>query len=88
MRFKPPPLGQLEIGWRVEFRPMELQLTDTENAALVIFIVLLTRLILSFNLNLLIPMSKVMFFFLCQTKKFCFHITRRITYIYRVRGQE
>ncbi|KAH7644615.1 glutamate-cysteine ligase-like protein [Dermatophagoides farinae] len=59
MRFKPPPLGQLEIGWRVEFRPMELQLTDTENAALVIFIVLLTRLILSFNLNLLIPMSKV-----------------------------
>lgn len=67
MRFKPPPLGQLEIGWRVEFRPMELQLTDTENAALVIFIVLLTRLILSFNLNLLIPMSKVMFFFLCQT---------------------
>ncbi|OTF81550.1 glutamate-cysteine ligase-like protein [Euroglyphus maynei] len=35
MRFKPPPLSQPEIGWRVEFRPMELQLTDTENAALV-----------------------------------------------------
>lgn len=59
MRFKPPPLSQPEIGWRVEFRPMELQLTDRENAALVIFVVLLTRLILSFNLNLLIPMSKV-----------------------------
>ena len=68
MRFKPPPPNAQEIGWRVEFRPMEVQLTDEENAAFVIFIVLLTRLILSFNLDLLIPISKVssrqMFFFL------------------------
>lgn len=59
MRFKPPPIDNLEIGWRVEFRPMEVQLTDHENAAYVIFVVLLTRLILSVDLNLLIPMSKV-----------------------------
>ncbi|KAJ6219832.1 hypothetical protein RDWZM_005644 [Blomia tropicalis] len=59
MRFKPPPANAQEIGWRVEFRPMEVQLTDEDNAALVIFIVLLTRLILSFKLDLLIPMSKV-----------------------------
>src|SRR5699024_3131262 len=59
MRFKPPPLNSPEIGWRVEFRPMEVQLTDTENAAFVIFIVLMTRLILSLNLSLLIPISKV-----------------------------
>ncbi|XP_055329199.1 glutamate--cysteine ligase catalytic subunit-like [Paramacrobiotus metropolitanus] len=58
MRFKPPPPDS-PIGCRVEFRPMEVQLTDFENAAFVIFIVLLTRVILTFDLNLLIPMSKV-----------------------------
>lgn len=58
MRFKPPPPGS-SIGWRVEFRPCELQLTDFENAAIVVFIVLLTRVILSFRLNFLIPISKV-----------------------------
>lgn len=58
MRFKPPPPNS-QIGWRVEFRPCELQLTDFENAAIVCFIVLLTRVILSFNLNFLIPISCV-----------------------------
>lgn len=58
MRFKPPP-PHSSIGWRVEFRPCELQLTDFENAAIVCFIVLLTRVILSFKLNFLIPISKV-----------------------------
>lgn len=43
----------------MEFRPCELQLTDFENAAIVVFIVLLTRVILSFKLNFLIPISKV-----------------------------
>ncbi|KAF7492032.1 Glutamate--cysteine ligase catalytic subunit [Sarcoptes scabiei] len=59
MRFKPPPSSSPEIGWRIEFRPMEVQLTDTENAAYIVFIVLITRLILSMDLNLLIPISKV-----------------------------
>jgi glutamate--cysteine ligase catalytic subunit len=58
MRFKPPPPGS-DIGWRVEFRPMEIQITDFENAAFSIFIVLITRAILSFNLNFYIPISKV-----------------------------
>ncbi|TRY63874.1 hypothetical protein TCAL_00880 [Tigriopus californicus] len=58
MRFKPPPPNS-NIGWRVEFRPCELQLTDFENAAMVCFVVLLTRAILSFNYNLLIPISLV-----------------------------
>jgi len=58
MRFKPPP-PQSEIGWRVEFRSMEVQLTDFENAAYAIFIVLLTRAILSYDLNFYIPISKV-----------------------------
>ncbi|KAI8764616.1 glutamate--cysteine ligase catalytic subunit, partial [Biomphalaria glabrata] len=58
MRFKPPPPNS-NIGWRVEFRPMEAQLTDFENAAFTVFIVLLTRVILSYKLNLIIPISKV-----------------------------
>ncbi|KAI9067392.1 glutamate-cysteine ligase catalytic subunit [Trametes sanguinea] len=58
LRFKPPPANS-PIGWRVEFRPMEVQMTDFENAAFSVFIVLLSRAILHFNLNLYIPISKV-----------------------------
>ncbi len=58
LRFKPPPLGG-QIGWRVEFRSMEVQITDFENAAFSIFVVLLTRAILSFGLNFYLPISKV-----------------------------
>ncbi|KAK0086916.1 hypothetical protein PV325_002163 [Microctonus aethiopoides] len=58
MRFKPPP-ANLSTGWRVEFRPCDIQITDFENAATACFIALLTRVILSFNLNLLIPLTKV-----------------------------
>lgn len=58
MRFKPPPPNS-PIGWRVEFRPCEAQITDFENAAIVCFVVLLTRVILSYKLNFLIPISKV-----------------------------
>lgn len=54
MRFKPPPSDN-SIGWRVEFRSMEIQVTDFENAAFSIFIVLITRAILSFDLNFYIP---------------------------------
>ena len=50
VRFKPPPPAST-IGWRVEFRSMEVQLTDFENAAHSIFIVLLTRAIMSGGLN-------------------------------------
>nr|CAD7410299.1 unnamed protein product [Timema cristinae] len=58
MRFKPPP-PHSSIGWRVEFRPCEVQITDFENAAIVCFVVLLTRVILSYQLNFIIPISKV-----------------------------
>jgi glutamate--cysteine ligase catalytic subunit len=58
MRFKPPP-PKSTIGWRVEFRPCEAQITDFENAAYVCFIVLLTRVIVTYGLNFLIPISKV-----------------------------
>ncbi|KAG1877248.1 glutamate-cysteine ligase-domain-containing protein [Suillus subluteus] len=58
VRFKPPPPNS-PIGWRVEFRTMEVQMTDFENAAFAVFIVLLSRAILAFNLNFYIPISKV-----------------------------
>lgn len=58
MRFKPPPADN-NIGWRVEFRSMEIQVTDFENAAFSVFMVLVTRAILSFDLNFYIPIRKV-----------------------------
>ncbi|EZF31697.1 glutamate-cysteine ligase [Trichophyton interdigitale MR816] len=57
IRFKPPPADN-DIGWRVEFRPMEIQITDFENAAFSIFMVLITRAILSFDLNFYIPIPR------------------------------
>ena len=57
IRFKPPPPNN-DIGWRVEFRPMEIQITDFENAAFSIFIVLITRAILSFDLNFYLPIPR------------------------------
>lgn len=57
IRFKPPP-AENDIGWRVEFRPMEIQMTDFENAAFSIFMVLITRAILSFDLNFYIPIAR------------------------------
>ncbi|CAO3685086.1 unnamed protein product [Umbelopsis vinacea] len=53
------PAAKFNIGWRVEFRSMEIQITDFENTAFAIFIVLLTRAILSFELNFYVPISKV-----------------------------
>lgn len=57
MRFKPPPPGS-DTGWRVEVRPMEIQLTDFENAAFSVFVVLITRAILSFDLNFYLPIPR------------------------------
>jgi len=63
VRWKPPPPRLSpncpHIGWRTEFRSMEIQLTDFENSAFTVFIVLLTRVIISFDLNLYIPLSRV-----------------------------
>ncbi|TMW62156.1 hypothetical protein Poli38472_009649 [Pythium oligandrum] len=65
VRWKPPPprseddTDKPHIGWRTEFRSMEIQLTDFENAAFTVFIALVSRVILTFDLNLYIPLSKV-----------------------------
>ena len=54
-----PGEGREAPGWRIEFRPYETQMTDFENAAYSIFVVLLTRAILAMNANFYIPMSYV-----------------------------
>lgn len=65
LRFKPPALYtkdtnlQNKPGWRVEFRPMEIQLTDFENAAYSTFIALLSKAILKYKPNFYIPLLKV-----------------------------
>ncbi len=59
VRFKPPSLTNSDLGWRVEFRPMEVQLDDFENAAFTVFSVLLARAILHFRLSLYLPLSLV-----------------------------
>jgi glutamate--cysteine ligase catalytic subunit len=38
---------------------MEVQMTDFENAAFAVFIVLLSRAIITMNVNFYIPISKV-----------------------------
>lgn len=62
VRFKPPPLSTTDcansLGWRVECRTPEIQLTDFDNAAAIAFISVLAQVILSQRLDLYIPMSK------------------------------
>ena len=45
-------LDEYGPGWRVEFRPLEIQLTDFENAAFSILIVLIARSILAMGYNM------------------------------------
>ncbi|KAI4201872.1 MAG: hypothetical protein LQ350_002919 [Teloschistes chrysophthalmus] len=60
LRFKPPPPQNIhDIGWRVEFRSMEVQPTDFENAAFAVFVILLTRAVLAFDVDFYMPISMV-----------------------------
>ncbi|CEM00430.1 unnamed protein product [Vitrella brassicaformis CCMP3155] len=63
VRFKPPPpspdgTSPSQIGWRVEFRTPEAQLTDFENAAVAAVVAVLARVIIDEKWDLYIPMSK------------------------------
>jgi glutamate--cysteine ligase catalytic subunit len=59
MRFKPPPSMTSEIGWRVEFRSMDIQLTDFENASLIVLLGMITNVINHFDLDFVMPISKI-----------------------------
>jgi len=57
IRFKPPPGPKSPIGWRCEFRVMEIQPTDFENAAFAAFVVLLVRAFAKFDVDMTTPLS-------------------------------
>ena len=57
MRFKPPPSQTSNIGWRVEFRTMDIQFTDFENTCLIVFMGLLVNVINHFDVDFIIPIS-------------------------------
>lgn len=63
LRFKVPSHnsgpGSGKPGWRVELRPMEIQLTDFENAAYSVFFILLAKAIVKSKLDWYLPISKV-----------------------------
>lgn len=54
-----PDLQAHGPGWRVEFRPLEVQLTDHENAAYAILTVLTARYLLAKAQEIYLPMSLV-----------------------------
>ncbi|KAJ5745117.1 glutamate-cysteine ligase [Penicillium odoratum] len=58
IRLKPPPDG-MDMGWRVEFRPLEVQGTDFEKCRFVVFMALMSRTISHFDLSFYIPMELV-----------------------------
>lgn len=61
VRLKLPVLSTADdsLPWRVEFRPMEAQPSDMENAALVVALRVLQQTIQYFDLDLKIPISAV-----------------------------
>lgn len=66
LRLKPPtqesvPENKDQPGWRVEFRPLEIQLTDFENAAYALFTFLLADFFLTFteDVNAYMSMSQI-----------------------------
>ena len=59
LRFKNPPTVDTDIGWRVEFRPMDIQLTDFENTALTVMVGMLANIINEFDLDIIVPITMV-----------------------------
>jgi glutamate--cysteine ligase catalytic subunit len=59
LRFKPPPSQNSSIGWRVEFRTMDIQLTDFENTCLIVALGLIVNVINHFDVNFIMPITKV-----------------------------
>lgn len=59
LRFKPPPSYDSEIGWRVEFRSMDIQLTDFENTALIMTLAMIINVINNFDVDFIMPISLI-----------------------------
>jgi len=59
VRFKPPPGMDSEIGWRVELRTIEAQLTAEECVAFCMFSYFIAEMVVKREYNLYLPISKV-----------------------------
>lgn len=59
MRFKPPPANDSPIGWRVEFRTPDIQITDFENSVMTMFIVMLQNVINNFDVDFIQPVTQI-----------------------------
>jgi glutamate--cysteine ligase catalytic subunit len=59
MRFKPPPSKDSKIGWRVEFRPMDIYLTDFENTCLIVLLGLITNVCNHYDVDFILPITMV-----------------------------
>lgn len=59
MRFKPPPSASSKIGWRVEFRSMDIQITDFENSAVLVVLGMLYNILNHFDVNFMMPISVI-----------------------------
>ena len=57
MRFKPPPSHDSKIGWRVEFRTMDIQMTDFENTCLIVLLGLIVNVINRYDVDFIIPIT-------------------------------
>jgi glutamate--cysteine ligase catalytic subunit len=58
LRFKLPPIDD-STGWRVEFRTMDIQISDLDNSRLIVFVVLLSRMIMERGCDWHTPISQV-----------------------------
>lgn len=57
VRFKPPPALDSKIGWRVEFRTIDVQITDFENTAFITLMNLMTKVLNDFEIDVSLPIS-------------------------------
>ena len=64
LRFKPPPSLDSDIGWRVEFRSMDAQVSSELNFLFCHAVLIFFRFVTDnkMGLNFMIPISKVIFF--------------------------
>lgn len=59
LRFKPPRKEDNDSCFKVEVRPCELQLTPFENASILGFVLLFNKILFTFDVNFIVPISQV-----------------------------
>jgi glutamate--cysteine ligase catalytic subunit len=59
LRFKPPRIEDGDTCFKVEVRPCDLQITPFENLSIIHLIIIISRIIINYDSNFIIPISKV-----------------------------